>query len=82
MMAQGNQKSPLEYCQSAEPIKVDGMVVASTGSDDFSLGCPVEYISLKGTTRENPAVRLVAVKHMRCLYTHVYTNYNVLNNFG
>ena len=53
---QGNQTSPLEYCQSAEPIKVEGLVVASTGSSDPSLGCPVEYISLKGTTKEKPAV--------------------------
>lgn len=52
----GTQTSPLEYCQGTEPIKVDSMVVASTGSEDDSLGCPVEYISLKGTTRENPAV--------------------------
>ncbi|WPT15483.1 NADH dehydrogenase [ubiquinone] iron-sulfur protein 6 [Picochlorum sp. SENEW3] len=52
----GTQTSPLEYCQAAEPIKVDSMVVASTGSDDASLGCPVEYISLKGTSKENPAV--------------------------
>jgi NADH dehydrogenase (ubiquinone) Fe-S protein 6 len=52
----GSQKSPLEYCQSAEPIKVEGMTVASTGSDDASLGSCVQYISLKGTTRENPAV--------------------------
>ena len=52
----GSKKSPLEYCQSAEPIKVEGMTVASTGSDDASLGSCVQYISLKGTTRENPAV--------------------------
>ena len=52
----GEGKTPLEYCQSAEPIKVEGMTVASTGSDEYSLGCPVEYISLKGTTKENPAV--------------------------
>ena len=41
---------------AVEPIKVDGLVVASTGSDDPGLGCPVEYISLKGTSKENPAV--------------------------
>lgn len=52
----GEGKTPMEYCQSAEPIKVEGMTVASTGSDEYSLGCPVEYISLKGTTKENPAV--------------------------
>ena len=53
--SQGTQTSPLEYCQAAEPIKVHGLVVASYGSDDPALGCPVEYINLKGTTRENPA---------------------------
>ncbi|KAI7836234.1 hypothetical protein COHA_009874 [Chlorella ohadii] len=53
---QGNHKSPIEYIQSAEPIKVHGLVVASYGYDDPALGCPVEYINLKGTTRENPAV--------------------------
>ena len=25
-------------------------------ADDPALGCPVEYINLKGTSRENPAV--------------------------
>lgn len=52
----GSPKSPIEYCQSAEPIRVDGMTVASTGSDDASLGSCVQYISLKGTSKENPAV--------------------------
>lgn len=52
----GQQTSPLEYVQSAEPIKVHGLVVASYGSDDPALGCPVEYINLKGTTRDAPAV--------------------------
>ena len=50
-MLQGQETSPLEFIQSSEPIKVDGLVVASHGSDDPALGCPVEYISLKGTTR-------------------------------
>ncbi|GBF97119.1 hypothetical protein Rsub_10130 [Raphidocelis subcapitata] len=49
-------KSPMDYIQEAEPIKVSGMVVASHGSDDPNLGCPVEYISLKGTSYEKPAV--------------------------
>ncbi|KAL4430965.1 hypothetical protein ABPG75_006221 [Micractinium tetrahymenae] len=53
---QGNHKSPMEYIQSSEPIKVHGLVVASYGYDDPALGCPVEYINLKGTSRENPAV--------------------------
>jgi len=52
----GTQTSPMEYIQTTEPIKVHGLVVASTGSDHPGLGCPVEYINLKGTTRENPAV--------------------------
>ncbi|KIZ02812.1 NADH:ubiquinone oxidoreductase 16.3 kDasubunit [Monoraphidium neglectum] len=49
-------KSPMDYIQEAEPIKVSGMVVASYGSDDPNLGCPVEYISLKGTSYDKPAV--------------------------
>ncbi|KAI8463806.1 MAG: NADH:ubiquinone oxidoreductase 13 kd-like subunit [Monoraphidium minutum] len=49
-------KSPMDYIQEAEPIKVSGAVVASYGSDDPSLGCPVEYISLKGTSIDKPAV--------------------------
>lgn len=53
---EGSQRSPIEYIQAAEPIKVHGLVVASHGSDDPALGCPVEYINLKGTTREQPAV--------------------------
>ncbi|EFN59132.1 hypothetical protein CHLNCDRAFT_137950 [Chlorella variabilis] len=52
----GEHKSPMEYIQSTEPIKVHGLVVASYGYDDPALGCPVEYINLKGTTRDNPAV--------------------------
>ena len=52
----GTQTSPLEFIMAAEPIKVKGLVVASYGVDDPALGCPVEYISLKGTTFENPAV--------------------------
>ncbi|KAK9819624.1 hypothetical protein WJX72_000363 [[Myrmecia] bisecta] len=53
---QGPGKSPMEYCQEAEPIKVSGAVVASYGSDNPGLGCPVEYINLRGTSREKPAV--------------------------
>ncbi|GLC44367.1 hypothetical protein PLESTB_000477000 [Pleodorina starrii] len=49
-------KSPMEYINEVEPIKVKGLVVASYGSDDPALGCPVEYITLKGTSYENPAV--------------------------
>eukprot|EP00878_Enallax_costatus_P003006 GHUV01003204.1.p1 GENE.GHUV01003204.1~~GHUV01003204.1.p1 ORF type:complete len:161 (+),score=45.35 GHUV01003204.1:187-669(+) len=49
-------KSPMDYIQEAEPIKVSGAVVASYGSDDPALGCPVEYINLKGTSYDHPAV--------------------------
>jgi len=54
-------KTPIEYCQGAEPVKVSGLTVACTGIDDdggsySSLGAPVQFISLKGTTREAPAV--------------------------
>lgn len=49
-------KSPMQWIREAEPIEVHAPVVASTGSDDPALGCPVEYINLKGTTREAPAV--------------------------
>ncbi|GFR41100.1 hypothetical protein Agub_g1744 [Astrephomene gubernaculifera] len=49
-------KSPMQYIDEVEPIKVKGLVVASHGSDDPALGCPVEYINLKGTSYENPAV--------------------------
>lgn len=46
----------MDYIQECAPIKVSGMVVASYGSDDPNLGCPVEYISLKGTSIDKPAV--------------------------
>jgi NADH dehydrogenase (ubiquinone) Fe-S protein 6 len=52
----GNTTSPIEYIMAPEPIKVHGLVVASYGVDDPALGCPVEYISLKGTSKEHPAV--------------------------
>mmetsp|Transcript_965 Transcript_965/g.2304 ORF Transcript_965/g.2304 Transcript_965/m.2304 type:complete len:165 (+) Transcript_965:42-536(+) len=51
-----DRKSPMQYIQEAEPILVEGPVVASYGSDDPALGCPVEFINLKGTSYENPAV--------------------------
>jgi hypothetical protein len=34
--AQGDSKSPMEYIQSTEPIKVNGPVVASYGSEWLS----------------------------------------------
>jgi len=49
-------KSPMDWAREAEPIEVHANVVASTGGDDPALGCPVEYINLKGTTRDRPAV--------------------------
>lgn len=88
-------KSPMEFIAETEPIKVEGLVVASTGcaygvhghtrlvglkavchcictasvgtyldvvnvysytADDPRLGCPVEYINLKGTSYDKPAV--------------------------
>ncbi|CAK0741333.1 hypothetical protein CVIRNUC_001317 [Coccomyxa viridis] len=52
----GNLKSPMEYIHDAPPIKVHGAVVASFGSEDPALGAPVEYIDLRGTTYESPAV--------------------------
>lgn len=51
-----NSKSPMEYIAETEPIKVKGSVVASMGTDDPALGCPVEYINLKGTSYDRPAV--------------------------
>lgn len=56
-MVQGDaSRSPLHYIQTSEPIKVHGAVVASYGSEDHATGAPVQYISLKGTSREHPAV--------------------------
>jgi NADH dehydrogenase (ubiquinone) Fe-S protein 6 len=52
---EGPGKTPMEYIHSHEPMKVHGLTVASYGSDDPALGAPVEYIDLRGTTREKPA---------------------------
>lgn len=50
-------KSPMEWIREAEPIEVHAPVVASNGDDGVpGLGCPVEYINLRGTSRDNPAV--------------------------
>ncbi len=57
--AEAEGKTPIEYCQSAEPVKVRGLSVACTGldgDDAFEMGSPVQFISLKGTSRERPAV--------------------------
>ena len=48
-------KSPMEWISAVEPIKVKGLVVASYGSDDPALGCPVEYICLKASGTGHPA---------------------------
>ena len=52
----GNTKAPMDFIADSPPIKVHGSVVASTGSEDPALGCPVEFIDLRGTSKENPAV--------------------------
>ena len=46
----------MDFIADSPPIKVHGSVVASTGSEDPALGCPVEFIDLRGTSKENPAV--------------------------
>jgi len=47
----------MDWIAESEPIQVHGAVVASTGGEeDPALGCPVEFIDLRGTSRENPAV--------------------------
>eukprot|EP00210_Caulerpa_lentillifera_P006783 g6482.t1 len=53
---QGDDKSPMEYVNEVEPIKVHGLVAVSHGDEDPGLGCPVEYIDLRGTSYEKPAV--------------------------
>ena len=52
----GNTKSPADWIAEAPPIKVHGAVAVSTGSEDPALGCPVEYIDLRGTSVDKPAV--------------------------
>jgi NADH dehydrogenase (ubiquinone) Fe-S protein 6 len=56
LVLQGTQTTALEFIQSSAPIKVHGLVVASNGGDEPGLGSPVEYIDLRGTTLEAPAV--------------------------
>lgn len=54
---EGNKlKVPMECIEQAEPIEVEGLVAISYGSDDPALGCPAEYIDLRGTSIDKPAV--------------------------
>lgn len=43
--SQGGAKSPMQYISEVEPVKVKGLVVASHGSDDPALGCPVSPLT-------------------------------------
>eukprot|EP00193_Tetraselmis_chui_P020355 CAMPEP_0177772842 /NCGR_PEP_ID=MMETSP0491_2-20121128/12501_1 /TAXON_ID=63592 /ORGANISM="Tetraselmis chuii, Strain PLY429" /LENGTH=137 /DNA_ID=CAMNT_0019290805 /DNA_START=37 /DNA_END=450 /DNA_ORIENTATION=- len=49
-------KTPQEWIDDTEPIAVSSMRVASYGHEDPTLGCPVEYIDLRDTSYEKPAV--------------------------
>eukprot|EP00798_Chlamydomonas_sp_ICE-L_P003495 gene3495-13561_t len=52
-------KSPMEWIREAAPIDPHPPPPPTTtlpAADDPLLGCPVEYINLKGTSKENPAV--------------------------
>uniref|UniRef100_A0A061QQ83 Nadh:ubiquinone oxidoreductase 13 kDa subunit n=1 Tax=Tetraselmis sp. GSL018 TaxID=582737 RepID=A0A061QQ83_9CHLO len=49
-------KTPQECIDEAEPIAVSATRVASYGHEDTTLGCPVEYIDLRDTSYERPAV--------------------------
>lgn len=51
---QGDRKSPMQYVSEVEPKKVKGLVVACRGSDHPSLGAPVSYLDLRGSTFEKP----------------------------
>lgn len=61
----------MQYVHEVEPIKVEGLVAISHGGyffetpfvpiegfldPDPALGCPTEYIDLRGTSYEHPAV--------------------------
>lgn len=46
---QGNGKTPLQYIKEVPAIKVEGPVVASYGSDDPALGCPVSKECMQRT---------------------------------
>lgn len=49
-------KTPQEWIDETEPIAVSHMRVASYGHEDTTLGCPVEYIDLRDTSYDKPAV--------------------------
>jgi NADH dehydrogenase (ubiquinone) Fe-S protein 6 len=56
---QGNRRKPIDMLREEPPVKVSGLRVVSKGgpSDDVTaLGCPMEYIDLRGSTPEKPAV--------------------------
>jgi len=49
----------MELLREQPPLKCKGLRVASCGGDDVdlpALGCPIEYIDLRGTTAQRPAV--------------------------
>ena len=46
----------MDVIAESPPIKVHGAVVASTGGEDPALGCPIEFIDLRGTSIDKPAV--------------------------
>ena len=56
---QGTDKSPMAMLREEPAKKVSGLRIASVGGegdDHPSLGCPIEYIDLRGSTPDNPAV--------------------------
>jgi hypothetical protein len=58
-IVQGDARTPMAMLREEPPKKVSGLRVASVGGDGDdhpALGCPIEYIDLRGTTPEKPAV--------------------------
>ena len=56
---QGTEKSPMDMLREDPPKKVSGLRVCSTGTEPGErdgVGCPMEFIDLRGSTPENPAV--------------------------
>jgi len=49
-------KAPIQWIAEAAPIEVQTRVAQCWGGGDVALGHPIEYISLDGTTPEDPAV--------------------------